>query len=408
MAESTQALNILVTGGAEGAGLATVRALLQRGHKVAATACDAEGALAVRMAGALPVFPDLGRASEILSILQMTKADALVHAGPQFYGGSPHASDAYAAHTDQLVGFTTAVTEAAKQHGIKRMVSLSFAYLYEGGGAAKEGDRDVHEGDYAPMLQAESIARESGLSGYIIRSGYIYGGNSADTAALADSIKGSQRLPAGALPASWIHEDDLAAAIASLLEAEAQPSGVEIINAAANTTATPKDFCAALSHALGLNEPSFAAGGFLSMLRERSLRDKLLEREIIIDSSQIRERFAWQPRHETLESGMEATALVWRMKDAVHTEDFYGYEDVAAAAIESFAYDVALPEPVAAEEAPATAETAAAPEPAPVKAAAPPPSDGPTPWNEDEAKREERRRRALERKAKRAAKSAGG
>ena len=37
---------------------------------------------------------------------------------------------------------------------------------------------------------------------------------------------------------------------------------------------------------------------------------------------------------------------------------------------ESFAYDVALPEPVAAEEAPATAETAAAPEPAPVKAAA--------------------------------------
>jgi len=408
MAESTQALNILVTGGAEGAGLATVRALLQRGHKVAATACDAEGALAVRMAGALPVFPDLGRASEILSILQMTQADALVHAGPQFYGGSPHASDAYAAYTDQLVGFTTAVIEAAKQHEVQRLVSLSFAYLYEGGGTAKEGDRDVHEGDYAPMLQAESIARESGLSGYIIRSGYIYGGNSADTAALADSIKGSQRLPAGALPASWIHEDDLAAAIASLLEAEAQPSGVEIINAAANTTATPKDFCAALSHALGLNEPSFAAGGFLSMLRERSLRDKLLEREIIIDSGQIRERFAWQPRHETLESGMEATALVWRMKDAVHTEDFYGYEDAAAAAIESFAYDVALPEPVVAEEAPATAETAAAPEPAPVKAAAPPPSDGPTPWNEDEAKREERRQRALERKAKRAAKSAGG
>ena len=408
MAESTNPLNILITGGAEGAGLATARALLQRGHKVAATACDAEGALAVRMAGALPVFPDLGRASEILSILQMTQADALVHAGPQLYGGSPHASDEYAAYTDQLVEFTTAVTEAATQHGVKRIVSLSFAYLYEGGGAAKEGARDVHEGDYAPMLQAESSVRESGLSGYIIRSGYIYGGNSADTAALADSIKRSQRLPAGALPASWIHEDDLAAAIASLLEAEPQPSGVEIINAAANTTATPNDFCAALSHALGLNEPSFAAGGFLSMLRERSLRDKLLEREIIIDSSQIRERFAWQPRHETLESGMEATALVWRMKDAVHTEDFYGYEDAAAAAIESFAYDVALPEPVAAEEAPAAAETAAAPEPAPVKAAAPSPSDGPTPWNEDEAKREERRRRALERKAKRAAKSAGG
>ena len=409
MAEAIQALNILVTGGAKGVGLSTVRALLQRGHKVAATACDAEGALAVRIAGALPVFPDLGRASEILSILQMTQADAVVHAGPQFYGGSPHASDDYAIYTDQLVEFTTALTEAAKQHGVKRMVSLSFAYLYEAGnGAAKEGGHDLRERDYAPMLQAEAIARESGLNGYIIRSAYIYGGNSADTAALADSIKRSQRLPAGVLPASWIHEDDLASAIASLLEAEEEPAGVETINAAANSTATPNDFCAALSHALGLNEPSFAAGGFLSMLRERSLRDLLMGREIIIDSSQIRERFAWRPRHETLESGMEATALVWRMKDAVHTEDFYGYEDAAAAAIESFAYDVALPEPVAAEEAPSTAEAAAAPEPAPVKAAAPPPSDGPTPWNEDEAKREERRRRALERKAKRAAKSAGG
>ncbi len=408
MAESTHPLNILVTGGAEGAGLATVRALLQRGHKVAATACNAEDALAVRMAGALPVFPDLGRASEILSILQMTQADAVVHAAPQFYGGSPHASDDCAEYMDQLVEFTTAVTEAAKQHGVKRLISLSFAYLYEAGrGAAKEGDHDVREGDYAPMLQAESSTRESGLSGYIIRSAYIYGGNSADTAALADSIKRSRRLPTGARPASWIHEDDLAAAVASLLEAEEEPEGVETINAAANTATTPNDFCAALSHALGLNEPSFAAGGFLSMLRERSLRDLLLEREIIVDSSQIRERFAWQPRHETLESGLEATALVWRMKDAVHTEDFYGYEDAAAAAIESFAYDVALPEPVAAEEA-TTAETAAPPEPAPVKAAAPPPSDGPTPWNEDEAKREERRRRALERKAKRAAKSAGG
>lgn len=408
MAEATQAMNILVTGGAEGAGLATARALLQRGHKVAATACDAEGALAVRIAGALPVFPDLARASEILSILQMTKADAVVHAGPQFFGGAPHAGAEYASCADQLVEYSAAVTEAAKQHRVKRFISLSFGYLYAPGhGAAKEGDHDAHDGDYAPMLAAEACARESGLNGCIIRSGYIYGGNSANTAALAEAIKSSRRLTPGGQPASWIHEDDLASAIASLLESDSEPDGVEMINAAANAAASPDEFSAALSSALGLSEPRFAAGGFLSMLRERSLRDKLLAREIVIDSSQIRERFAWQPRHESLESGLEATALVWRMKDAVQAESFYRYEDAARAAIESFAYDVALPEPAAAQAEPA-AEASATPEPAPVKAAAPPPSKGPTPWNEDEAKREERRRRALERKAKRAAKSAGG
>ena len=106
---------------------------------------------------------------------------------------------------------------------------------------------------------------------------------------------------------------------------------------------------------------------------------------------------------------MEATALAWRMQDAITPDDFYNaYEDAAAKAIEAFAYDTALLEPVAEAEETAPAPEAAAETPAPTQAAAPPPSDGPTPWNEDEAKREERRRKALERKAKRAAKSAGG
>ncbi len=408
MADANQAMSVLVTGGAEGAGLATVRALLRRGHKVAATACDAEGALALRLAGALPVFPDLSRASEILSVLRMTEAEAVVHAGPQYFGGSPHASDDYAERADQLVDFTAALTGAAQARGVKRLISLSFAYLYEAGhGAAKEGDHDMREGDYAPMLAAENCLRESGLSGYIVRSAYVYGGNSADTAALASAIKSARRLPAGSLPAAWIHEDDLASAIVALLEAVDEPSGMETVNAAA-TTATPDDYCGALAQALGLGAPRFATSGFLSALREKTLRDKLLTREIRIDGAHLRERFGWVPRHDSLESGMEATALVWRMKDAVHEDDFYNrYQDEAAAAIEAFAYDVPLPEPAAASEAPAAEEAAAAPAPEPVKAAAPPPADGPTPWNEDDAKREERRRRALERKAKRAARSAG-
>ncbi|MDE2855148.1 MAG: NAD(P)-dependent oxidoreductase [Chloroflexota bacterium] len=407
MAESGNPLSVLVTGGAVGVGLATARALLKRGHKVAATAPDATGALAIRQAGALPVYPNLGRASEVLSILQLTKADALVHAAPQICGAVPQAGAEDAPAVDNLIECTAAVIEAAKQHGLKRVVSLSFAYLYEAAdGAAREGDRDAHDAEYAPMLRAETLVRESGLSGAIIRSGYIYGGHSSETAALADAIKGSQRLPNGARPASWIHEDDLAATFVALLESDEASAGIELLNAAAGAPLSPNDFSSALSDALGLSAPRFATGGFFSTLREKSLRDKLLEREIIIDSSALQRRIGWEPAHSSVESGLEASALVWRMQDAVDADDFYNdYEDEAAAAIASFAYDVALPEPVAETAAPVPQQEA---EEAPVKAAAPPPSDGPTPWNEDEAKREERRRKALERKAKRAARQAGG
>ena len=410
MAEASNSLSVLVTGGAEGVGLATARVLLKRGHKVAATAPDAEGALAIRQAGALPVYPDLGRASEILSILQMIKADALVHAAPQALGAVPQAYAEDATPAKRLPGVTAAVIEAAKQHGVKPVVSLSFAYLYDAtDGAAKEGDRDVHEADYAPMLRAETLVRESGLNGAIIRSGYIYGGHSSETAALADAIKGSQRLPAGGRPASWIHEDDLAAAVVALLESDEASAGIELFNAAAEAPVTPNDFSSALSAALGLGSPRFVSTGFLSSLREKSLRDKLLERQIIIDSSAMRQRFGWAPAHGSVESGLEASALVWRMQDALDADDFYNaYEDEASAAIASFAYDVALPEPAAETEAPAPQQEVETAQPAPVKAAAPPPSDGPTPWNEDDAKREERRRKALERKAKRAARQAGG
>ena len=146
MAKADNSLNIFVTGGAESAGLATVKALRKRGHKVVATACDAEGALALRLADALPVYPDLSRASEVLSVLRLAKADAVVHAGPQYYGGLPHGSHEYSACADQLVDFTNAVAQAAAQHGVKRIVSLSFGYLYESGhGAAKEGDHDIHD-----------------------------------------------------------------------------------------------------------------------------------------------------------------------------------------------------------------------------------------------------------------------
>ncbi len=404
MAETRTRLNILVIGGAEAAGLATARALLQRGHAVSATACDAEGALRLRLAGALPVYPDLGRSSELLSVMRMVKAEAVVHAGPQVCGGVPQASDAFPLHADALTACAAALAEAAGQHALQRIVALSPGYLYETSqDAAKEGDRDVHNKEYAPMLAAERSLLQSGLTVQILRSGYIYGGSCPGARNLADAIKRSRRLPSGDLPASWIHEDDLASAVVALLESD-PAEGMQVFNAAAQPPRSPDEFAIALAESIGLSAPAFAGASLFSALRQGALRDSLLGRCVVLNSDVLRERFGWQPAHDDLESGLAATALSWRMREAVNSDDFYNlYEDKAADAIADFAYDVALPAPTVEAESAAPAAEATATAPAPAAPAAPPPSDGPAPWNESDAKREERRRKALERKAKRAA-----
>ena len=392
MAEQTEGLRVLVTGGDSSAGLAAVKALQANGQRTTATASDAAGALAIRQLGALPVFPDLQRSSEIGSILRMARVDAILHASAQAVLGLPQVEIDPAAGA-RILTQTQAVARAAEQHGINRLVALS---------AGQPGEQ---------LQAAESALLASGLRGYILRAGYVYGGNSCATATLADRIKRSQTPPSGAKPASWIHEDDLAAAMLTLLHSELPSDGMTIVTASDDSRCTPDDFAIALAESLGLGAPRFARAGWLSMLRQPTAAEQRLAKENLLESRQLREAFGWAPQHASLASGLEATTLTWRMNDSLRAADYYEiYIDEAAEAIAKRESGAGLPAPVVEAPTPVVeAATAAEAAPEPAKAAAPPPSsDGPTPWNESETKREERRRKALERRAKRAARRAGG
>ena len=220
MAESKKQMSVFVTGGAEDVGLATVRALLKRGHKVVASACTSEGALALRQAGALPVYPDLGRASEVLSALKMAEADAIIHAIPQFCGGLPHSGEAYAARGDQLARFTQAVADAAAQarrpahHRAQLRLSVR-SRPRRGAGRRPRCPRQrlrAHAGggSCAQRQWLERLYRPQRL--------HLRRRQPVNCGARRCDHGVSTRVPSSALPASWIHEDDLAAAFVALLE----------------------------------------------------------------------------------------------------------------------------------------------------------------------------------------------
>lgn len=411
MADEKKTLNIFVTGGSEGAGLAVVKALIQNGHKVVASTNDADGALAIRRAGGLPAYPDLTRIGEVLSVLQMANIDVVVHAAPQIFGGVPQSDFDYESHTEWLVQSTDAVVQSAGKNEVDKIISISFGYLYESGHSdvlSEEAD-SVHDSVYSPMLQAEAAVLDGGVNGYVIRSGYIYGGHSYGTSTLGDVIKNTRPVHKGTHQASWIHEDDLASAIVALVEAESDGDSLaQIINVADDTAQSPNDFAQQLGTELGFQTVNFASAGFMTILRGQTLRDHLLKREIVLDNTHIKTTYGWSAQHPTSSTGMDATTLVWRMTEANDYNEFYDYEDKATLAIEALKSGVVA-------EIPAEVEEKAKPEPAKAvkKAtaqatpASPPASDGPTPWNEDEAKREARRLKALERKKRRAEKSGG-
>lgn len=411
MADEKKTYNIFVTGGSESAGLATVKALIQNGHNVVASATDADGALAIRRAGGLPAYPNLNRVGEIRSVLQMANIDIVVHAAPQVFGGIPQSDFDFEGHTDWLVDSTNAVVQAAGQNEVDKIISVSFGYLYESehGDVISEEADSVHDKEYNAMLHAEAAVLDGGIDGYVIRAGYIYGGHSYGSTMISEIIKETRPVHKGTHTASWIHEDDLAAAIVALVEADADGNSVaQIINVADDTPQSPNDFASQLGAELGFQTVNFASPGFMTMIRGESMRDKLLKREVVLDTSKVKSQYGWSPQHTSTATGVDATTLVWRMSEATTADDFYNvYEDKAQEAIEALKSGVVEALPEETEEA--------APEPvkeeakAPVQAApaSPPPSDGPTPWNEDEAKREERRRKALERKKRRAEKAGG-
>ena len=92
-----------------------------------------------------------------------------------------------------------------------------------------------------------------------------------------------------------------------------------VINAADDTVCSPDGVAGAVSAALGLNRAAFLGGWFIRYAATADLsRTPLLGREAVISSRKLRHDFGWQPRHSDIEQGMEASALVWRMQDAVN------------------------------------------------------------------------------------------
>ncbi len=320
--EQTNTWRVFVTGANTGAGRATVQLLARQGIQVTG-ACEssAKSANQVRADGGIPTFTDVTRVGEIRSALKLNNANVIVHLAPATMNGVPHmAVDWDGAFLKQSAN---AVAEAAGQMGAEKIISLSFASVYGDthGEAVDESAHVAHDDMAHDIEQAEHAILDGGVTGYVLRGGYLYGGHSRATFDLANAFQHSRGVYAGTAPKSWIHEADLASAVLALIEHEtdAETTGV-VFNVADNTPATPNAFAEQLSEAIGLGNVKYSSGGWRSYIFPLSAQEETLKYSTLIKNDKLKSEVGWSPAYPSFVEGMDTTTLVWRAKDVAEID----------------------------------------------------------------------------------------
>ena len=131
---------IFVTNGTNAVGMALVQQLVAAGYKVTAgTDLGSDGAFALRDAGAVPVYPDMTRASNLFSLMLMAKAEIVVNTVVEAVNGLPQklgnwrdSLDLVEAGTQAVVAVVITIVPpvaAAIVHSVDAMVSVRVAVM---------------------------------------------------------------------------------------------------------------------------------------------------------------------------------------------------------------------------------------------------------------------------------------
>lgn len=316
MSENEQ-VHIFITGAGQGVGLAAVREASRRGYKVTGTTTlGTLGANRIRRAGGLPVYPDLTRESALYSAIMMSKADVVINAAPQALGSMPQHTLDYDDMISWLEASTEALLMAAGRSDVKRLIHLSSAAIY--GNTSEPVAEDAHLSFHSAFLRAlddaEDAVFDGGISGYVLRTGVIYGSTDA-CAAIIDMIRSGQGIPSGSHQTSWVHEEDVARAALQIAELEIADEAVaNVYNIADDEPMSPNEFVNLLGHAYGIGSPSMA-NGLMMQMRSNETQRELLSHGTIVDTSKAQSDLDWQAKIGKTE-GIDKMMLFWRAEDA--------------------------------------------------------------------------------------------
>lgn len=303
-----KALSIVVIGATRGPGLAVVKALAEAGHHVFGSASTHADAARLRALGALPVYVDELRGSELASVVRMAKADVVVDLGRQDLNQSlrPVQWDA-----DELIARAKATVQAAKDGGAKFIVATSYAFVY-GAAAGHEVTEDSRpETSGHPLLKAivkaEKAVLNGGVPACVLRLGYLYGPHMAQLKDISSAMRQGRPIATGEGVVNYVYVDDAAEAVRRACEA--QPTG-ELFNVTDGHPMTSAEFLDVFAQETGMQTPS-RLPKLLNMVLAGRSHNEQLSFSARVSSAKAAEELGWKPGY-TLHAGLADTLLWWR------------------------------------------------------------------------------------------------
>jgi nucleoside-diphosphate-sugar epimerase len=310
----TEAKHVFITGADSAAGQAVAQRLIAAGHSIAGVVADSAGASALRQSGGLPVYPDLTRAGEISSALKATGAKVIIHLAGQAANHVPQIPAKWESVETLLTAGTAALLEAAATAGVEYIIFASYAFVYSGDHL---NDEDAPTGGDSAViraaLSAEQAVLTSSIPAAVLRVGCWYGVRSPETVELRNQVKAGRPVFDSSAHTSWIHLDDLSAAVLQVLEA--QPHNT-ILNIVDDKPAAIADVTASLASAMHVTVSKLPA--FLQSMRMGKQQAGLLQHSTQASNTRAKALLGWQPHYPGYREGLEQVMLVLRAEEPVY------------------------------------------------------------------------------------------
>ncbi|MGE7935554.1 NAD-dependent epimerase/dehydratase family protein [Bacillus paramycoides] len=249
-------MEIFVAGATGVIGRSLIPMLIKNGHTVYAMIRNESQIELMKKVGALPVIANVFNRNAVFSVLEEAKPDVVIHQLTSLSSWN------FEDNAKIRIEGTRNLVDAAKNVGVKKIISQSISWAYE------SGDKLATETDpldfYAPMPRQVTINGIAKLEetvselpeAVILRYGTLYGPGTwyAENGVFANQVRNNEIIATDGI-SSFIHVEDAARAAMLALD---WPSG--IVNIVDDHPATSKEWLPIYAAAIEAAEPKVQVG----------------------------------------------------------------------------------------------------------------------------------------------------